>query len=237
MKHEIERLKERCQQIEVAMTTYKAALDLKIEDEAQRLDKLEKTVKEMAAGILSRASRDSEISGILTGVKDKIETLEAKWEGLSDAATTMCHMMDNLINNLGSIDGPAGDLAREIAKSMNADMEKKYQEKVKEVFDCVVDLDEIVGDHVLCDLCGKDWTDSETSGGFLFAGRGVCPDCAPDLEDKATEEGEDHFIQSRCPPQMSHAEWMRSVIRPALKGNTDIRSVADWKKEGGHTDE
>ena len=129
MKHEIERLKERCQQIEVAMTTYKAALDLKIEDEAQRLDKLEKTVKEMAAGILSRASRDAEISGILTGVKDKIETLEAKWEGLSDAATTMCHMMDNLINNLGSIDGPAGDLAREIAKSMNADMEKKYQEK------------------------------------------------------------------------------------------------------------
>jgi len=37
------------------------------------------------------------------------------------------------------------------------------------------------GDTVLCDLCNKDFTEDDSTGGFLFSGKAVCPDCAPDF--------------------------------------------------------
>lgn len=36
------------------------------------------------------------------------------------------------------------------------------------------------GENVICDICNKNWTRSDVSGGFVFSGSGYCPDCAED---------------------------------------------------------
>ena len=56
-----------------------------------------------------------------------------------------------------------------------------------------------VGVHVFCDLCGKDFTDSSTSGGFLFGSKAVGPCCCESQEQKINEIGEEWNIKDRCP--------------------------------------
>lgn len=78
-------------------------------------------------------------------------------------------------------------------------------------FDFVINIDP--GRHVVCDLCNEDWTDSPVSGGFIFGSYGVCPKCAPKFEKDVIECGEERYIRQRCPPHMSHADWIRDVVR------------------------
>ncbi len=64
-----------------------------------------------------------------------------------------------------------------------------------------------IGSTVICDFCGSDLTDSKASGGLLFQRKAACPTCAPGIEASARKHNETNFIQSRCPPGMSFAEW------------------------------
>jgi len=79
------------------------------------------------------------------------------------------------------------------------------------IFDEVISIDP--GDTVLCDWCNKDWTAIDISGGFMFESKATCPECAPSMEKKIAQYNETHLIKSRCPADMSFADWIRDVIR------------------------
>ena len=70
-----------------------------------------------------------------------------------------------------------------------------------------------VGDKVYCDLCGEDKSESDSSGGFLFQSKAVCPDCAPHFEVSINDYSEQHLIRGRCPPEKSFANWVREDLR------------------------
>lgn len=73
-----------------------------------------------------------------------------------------------------------------------------------------------VGDEVICDSCGKRWTDSDVSGGFLFGSHGYCPDCEEEALARIKKYHEEHYIKGFCPKDMSHADWIRNVVRKGL---------------------
>jgi len=75
----------------------------------------------------------------------------------------------------------------------------------------VIKLD--VGDSVICDMCGEHWTDSDVSGGITFGSKACCPTCAPEIERKAQEHGEENYIEWRCPKGVSFADWVRDFLR------------------------
>lgn len=70
------------------------------------------------------------------------------------------------------------------------------------------------GSRVVCDWCSKEWSDSETEGGFLFAGKATCPECAAEMEAAAVAYGEQGFITARCPPGQSFADFVRGLRGP-----------------------
>lgn len=74
-------------------------------------------------------------------------------------------------------------------------------------------IDVELGDRVLCDDCGDDYTDSPDQGGFLFLSKAICPECAPDYEKCIAEHGEEHHIRGRCPVGKSFADWVREDLR------------------------
>jgi len=169
--------------------------------------------------------------GILEG---ELKLLGAKSDGTQEAAEAMCGILDRLIKKLSDMTGPEGELGKQICEHMHKDMDEQYRKRFESLFDMVVELD--VGDSVICDLCGKDWTGVETSGGFMFGAKAICPDCAPKIEASAVECGEGHLIDSRCPPNMNHDDWIRDMIRPALEKGIDLRTINDWKEERGEKD-
>lgn len=68
-----------------------------------------------------------------------------------------------------------------------------------------------MGQRVLCDFCGDDWSDSRQSGGLLFQSKATCPTCEPKIRKSAVEYGEEQFIRAVCPPDLSFAEWVRTL--------------------------
>lgn len=52
-----------------------------------------------------------------------------------------------------------------------------------------------LGDIVLCDMCNADYTNSDAEGGFIFAGKAVCPICAPSMMHSIVQEREEASIQ------------------------------------------
>ncbi len=68
-------------------------------------------------------------------------------------------------------------------------------------------------DHVLCDLCNKDYTNDNTSGGIYFSAKAVCPDCAPRFEKVIKECNEEKYIEGRCPKNKSFANWVKKDLR------------------------
>lgn len=73
------------------------------------------------------------------------------------------------------------------------------------------------GPVVLCDLCNADHTIETKPGGFLFASKGVCPDCAPRFEAKVIECGEQAHITMRADP----GETFRDFVFRVRKGQAD----------------
>lgn len=60
-----------------------------------------------------------------------------------------------------------------------------------------------VGDEVQCDVCNKDWTNSDVSGGFMFGSYAYCPECAVSHMPSIRGYGEESHIRERCPPGLS----------------------------------
>lgn len=71
-----------------------------------------------------------------------------------------------------------------------------------------------VGRLVICDLCDKDWTDDPTPGGFLFEGKGVCPDCGPNFMQKIIQYSEQQYVRALCPMDKSFADFVREWRGP-----------------------
>ena len=71
------------------------------------------------------------------------------------------------------------------------------EKELKEIFgeDLVIyNLD--AGPLVLCDLCNKNYTNDDATGGFLFTGHAVCPDCEQDFLENVKRNNEEHFIRA-----------------------------------------
>ena len=65
-----------------------------------------------------------------------------------------------------------------------------------------------LGDTVLCDLCNKDFTDSDEQGGLIFLSNAVCPTCAPDVVAGAEQYNETEHIKAICPSGKSFADFV-----------------------------
>lgn len=62
------------------------------------------------------------------------------------------------------------------------------------------------GRRVYCDLCCREFTDSNESGGFFGLGtKAVGP--------QAVHDGEEQHIKAMCPTGISFADWVRSDLR------------------------
>ncbi len=68
-----------------------------------------------------------------------------------------------------------------------------------------------IGNKVLCDLCSKDYTNSDEQGGFLFMSKGVCPDCVPRFLASVKKYGEEKYIRATCPEGMSFREFSLKI--------------------------
>ena len=85
------------------------------------------------------------------------------------------------------------------------DMMKKQSGKEPEVQ--VIEI----GDSVVCDWCGKDYTDPPESlkgGGLLFGSKACCPECAPRVKRSAKACGEESYIKGYCPDGMTFKNWV-----------------------------
>ena len=65
-----------------------------------------------------------------------------------------------------------------------------------------------MGDTVICDICDRDYTDSEECGGFLFGSYAYCPVCAKDKLPRIKSFGEEGHISRYCPPAMSFKDFV-----------------------------
>ena len=71
-----------------------------------------------------------------------------------------------------------------------------------------------VGRVVVCDDCGKDWTDSPLTGGLLFQSKAICPNCAPRWRMLIKQYNEQRFIRGTCPTDESFANFVRRMRGP-----------------------
>lgn len=79
-----------------------------------------------------------------------------------------------------------------------------------------------IGDTVICDWCGKDYTnppESEKCGGLMFGSKACCPECVPRVIKGAKEYNEESYITEYCPEGMPFKEWIikRSGGKRTLK--------------------
>jgi len=75
-----------------------------------------------------------------------------------------------------------------------------------------------LGSSVACDMCNKDWTRSDVSGGFLFSSYAVCPDCAEEQLKSIKSFNEEKYITKYCPKDKSFADWVREDLRGGKPG-------------------
>ena len=67
----------------------------------------------------------------------------------------------------------------------------------EERFAFELDIEIIVdnpGKTVLCDMCNKDFTKSDATGGFAFLSKAVCPDCEEDFLDTVKRCNEMKYV-------------------------------------------
>ncbi len=78
-----------------------------------------------------------------------------------------------------------------------------------------------IGDQVFCDMaCGKEYTNSDAKGGFLFGSKAVCPECAKEAYSRIVGYGEEKFIKAWCPEDMSFREFVLKI----RNGNNTIKT-------------
>ena len=74
-----------------------------------------------------------------------------------------------------------------------------------------------IGNQVICDFSDKDFTDSESVGGFVFGSKGCCPDCAPRMMQNIEKYNEQKYIKDRALPGESFASF---ILRYRGENNT-----------------
>ena len=75
-----------------------------------------------------------------------------------------------------------------------------------------------IGNTVICDLCNKEWTNDNTSGGFHFDGKAICPNCAENTLKSIRKFDEEEYIDSHCPKDKSFADYVREDLRGGMPG-------------------
>lgn len=65
-----------------------------------------------------------------------------------------------------------------------------------------------MGDRVICDQCGEEWTGRPESGGILFGSKAVCPSCTPELERAIARDHEEQHVRARYPAGVPFATWV-----------------------------
>lgn len=68
-----------------------------------------------------------------------------------------------------------------------------------------------IGNTVICDDCGDDYTKNDVQGGILFGSKAYCPDCTKKALPRIARYGEDRFIKGKCPEGISFADWVRAL--------------------------
>jgi len=63
-------------------------------------------------------------------------------------------------------------------------------------------------DTVICDQCGKDYTNSDMRGGFIFGSHAYCPVCAKESIERIKSYGEEGYIKAYCPDNMSFKDFV-----------------------------
>jgi len=86
-------------------------------------------------------------------------------------------------------------------------------ESIEEFFQEMQVFSVDVGDNVICDICGENYTDLPDSGGIVFGYRACCPICAPEMEERAKFYHEEEHLGASCPEGMSFADWVRDMLR------------------------
>lgn len=71
--------------------------------------------------------------------------------------------------------------------------------------------------YVICDFCGKDYTDSPQTGGFLFGSKATCPECAPRMMDNIKKFNEERYIKSYCPTGMTFYNWVVVILKGGIR--------------------
>jgi len=90
-----------------------------------------------------------------------------------------------------------------------------------------------IGDSVICDICGEDYTNSTLSGGWLFGSSAYCPLCAtPEALEKIRGYNEEKYLKSFCPIHLSFKDWVLEL----RGGNNQIITLTgqdfdDWLKK------
>ncbi len=80
-----------------------------------------------------------------------------------------------------------------------------------------------IGDHVYCDMCSKDFTNSDEHGGFIFGSKGVCPECAPGFMKTIKKHNEEHFIRATCRPDESFKDFILRI----RDGNNTVTIIVE----------
>jgi hypothetical protein len=55
-----------------------------------------------------------------------------------------------------------------------------------------------LGEVVVCDLCGVDYTFSDAVGGMLFGSNGCCPECTGRMKPDVIKHDEEKYIRARA---------------------------------------
>ena len=85
-------------------------------------------------------------------------------------------------------------------------------EELKEIFgDKITILHMNPGKVVLCDLCNKDYTESEQKGGFLFNSTAVCPDCQDEFLASVKRFHEEEYIRAYATPDESFRDFVYRI--------------------------
>jgi hypothetical protein len=64
------------------------------------------------------------------------------------------------------------------------------------------------GNAVNCDICNRDYTDSDEKGGFIFSTYAYCPVCAMESLQRIIGYGEEKFITHWCPKDKTFREFV-----------------------------
>ena len=78
-----------------------------------------------------------------------------------------------------------------------------------------------VGDVVICDLCGKDYTNSNACGGIIFGSKAVCPECLPEFMKGIKKYNEQHYIKATCPENVTFKDFI-------LKHRSNVVQIFSW---------